>query len=106
LSLQSSAFPLAMRACLTVVGDHLECRCGHRFASEAGFTEVRDHARQCFGKRQVRHLHEPEDPRESAEDIAAMQRLQEIAAAQEIHMWRQRIVACCFNAGNERWGLV
>jgi hypothetical protein len=109
LSLQSFALPAEMRARLTLSGDHIECRCGLQFAPEAGFIEVRDHARQCFGKRQVRHLHEQEPTAAVSEreidiaaDIAAMKRLQaEADRAERIRRW-----ARSWGKRRERTGLV
>lgn len=99
MSLDSFALPAAMRACLTLVVDHLECRCGFIFEPHASFLHCREHARNCYGGEQPPKPTEPApDPQrdrdmDAREDIAAMNR--QMADAQRV--WNRR---------NERTGLV
>lgn len=48
--LTSLALPVEMRALLSIVGDHVECRCGYVFQAHASFLHCREHARDCYAK--------------------------------------------------------
>lgn len=86
MSLASTALPAEMRACLSLVGDHIECRCGVVFEPRASFLECRDHARKCTAPLRSPKPTEapaPDNARQALEEFKRMERIARVERFQK-----------------------